>query len=81
MVAVPNPGQIILLGDAANVFEDGGTTLWIDCGIPSQNFSKRHKGGANIAWLDGRVTWESGAQINAYRSQVFPNRSNWVPGE
>ncbi|TSA33730.1 MAG: prepilin-type N-terminal cleavage/methylation domain-containing protein [Verrucomicrobiaceae bacterium] len=75
------PAQIVMLGDSANVDEDGGTGLWIDYGIPSADFSRRHSGGANVAWFDGHVTYASGQQIDALRGQRPPNAANWVSGE
>lgn len=75
------PSQIVMLGDSANVDEDGGTGLWIDYGIPSADFSRRHSGGANVAWFDGHVTYASGQQIDALRAQRPPIATNWVSGQ
>jgi len=75
------PAQIVMLGDSAHVDEDGGISQYIDFSVSSADFSRRHSGGANVAWFDGHVTYASGQQIDELRSQKPPKATNWVSGD
>ena len=73
------PAQIVMLGDSAHVDEDGGISQYIQHGLKGADFSRRHSGGANVAWFDGHVTYSSGQQIDAL--WALSNATNWVSGE
>lgn len=76
---VPRPAQIILLGDSAHEDEDGAFSWRLDNGLVGADFSKRHRGGANIAWFDGHVTYVKGQQLDELRAQRGANSPNWIP--
>lgn len=75
------PAQILMLGDSAHIDEDGAVSLYIDYSNSGADFSRRHSGGANVAWFDGHVTYASGQQIDGLRAQKPPKATNWVSGD
>ncbi len=80
MSQISKPAQIILLGDSADENEALTVSKWrIDHTNPKMSFSKRHAGGANIAWCDGHVSYENEKRIMELQAQTNANSPNWGP--
>lgn len=74
------PSQVILLADGACYDEDNGHAWQLDNrGSGTKNYisKKNHGGGANVAWADGHVTFESAGSVSNLMSPV--NTTNWIP--
>lgn len=81
LAMLPKPSTIVLLADGASYDEDGGHAWMIANGginAPNNYISKnKHKGGANIAWCDGHVTFESSQSVALLMDTK--NWTNWIP--
>jgi prepilin-type N-terminal cleavage/methylation domain-containing protein/prepilin-type processing-associated H-X9-DG protein len=83
LAMLPKPSTIVLLADGASYDEDNGHAWAIVNGgtnAPNNYISKnKHKGGANVAWCDGHVTFESSKSVALLMDAT--NWTHWIPSQ
>lgn len=80
LARLAQPSQVILLADGACYDEDNGHAWELDnrgTGAKRYISKKNHGGGANVAWCDGHVTFESSVSVSNLMNPA--NNTNWAP--
>jgi len=74
MAYYSNPGEQIMMGDAAHMWGGWGTLIWANgcCGQSTtaarDHHNSRHAKGQNYGFIDGHVEWRNSAQLYANRT-------------
>jgi prepilin-type N-terminal cleavage/methylation domain-containing protein/prepilin-type processing-associated H-X9-DG protein len=76
-MAIARPSEMILLADTGHIPEDGGISLAVAPNDPSLALMARHNGSGTVGWLDGHVTLETAARLNALNEEPAP-WPHWV---
>ncbi|MFH0796365.1 MAG: DUF1559 domain-containing protein [Candidatus Omnitrophota bacterium] len=71
--------NIILCADSKNT--DGDTSVYLVSGLytplGTYNAGAWHRGGSNVLYVDGHVTWSSQEDLSWPKSEYDPNTPNW----
>lgn len=77
MAAVTHPSRTILLADSATFGENSTNGFSIQNDPTNSNISRRHSGGAHIAWVSGGVEYKTGDELDEILSHTGNNARYW----